>query len=47
MNGEIAFEPALRERVALLKDLPRPLLMFCRSGARSTKLYHQAIALDE
>ncbi len=22
MNGEIAFEPALRERVALLKDLP-------------------------
>jgi len=32
---------------ALLKALPRPLLMFCRSGARSTKLYHQAIALDE
>ncbi len=22
MNGEIAFEPALRERVALLKGLP-------------------------
>ena len=32
---------------ALLKSLPRPLLMFCRSGARSTKLYSQAIALDE
>lgn len=32
---------------ALLKSLPRPLLMFCRSGARSTKLYHQAVALDE
>ncbi|MDE2594953.1 MAG: TIGR01244 family phosphatase [Burkholderiales bacterium] len=32
---------------ALLKSLPRPLLMFCRSGARSTKLYHQAIALGE
>jgi uncharacterized protein (TIGR01244 family) len=29
----------------LLKTLPRPLLMFCRSGARSTKLYMQAIAL--
>lgn len=29
----------------LLAELPRPLLMFCRSGARSTKLYHQAIAL--
>lgn len=32
---------------ALLKELPRPLLMFCRSGARSTKLYQQAIALDD
>ncbi len=29
----------------LLKSLPRPLLMFCRSGARSTKLYMQAVAL--
>ncbi|MBP8191131.1 MAG: hypothetical protein RLZZ369_1309 [Pseudomonadota bacterium] len=32
---------------ALLQSLPRPLLMFCRSGARSTKLYTQAVALDE
>lgn len=31
----------------LLKTLPRPLLMFCRSGARSTKLYQQAVALGE
>ncbi len=31
----------------LLKTLPRPLLMFCRSGARSTQLYTQAVALDE
>ncbi|MGC4060704.1 MAG: TIGR01244 family sulfur transferase [Aquabacterium sp.] len=31
----------------LLKTLPRPLLMFCRSGARSTKLYMQAVALGE
>ncbi|HET8869034.1 MAG TPA: TIGR01244 family sulfur transferase [Aquabacterium sp.] len=31
----------------LLKSLPRPLLMFCRSGARSTKLFQQAISLDE
>lgn len=23
----------------LLKELPRPLLMFCRSGARSTRLF--------
>ncbi len=26
----------------LLAELPRPLLMFCRSGARSAKLYQQA-----
>ena len=29
----------------LLKDLPPPVLAFCRSGARSTRLYQQAIAL--
>jgi uncharacterized protein (TIGR01244 family) len=27
---------------ALLDELPRPLLAFCRSGARSTNLYMQA-----
>ena len=27
----------------LLKELPRPLLMFCRSGGRSTRLYRMAI----
>jgi len=32
---------------ALLKSLPRPLLMFCRSGARSTQLYMQAVATDD
>jgi len=26
----------------LLKDLPRPILAFCRSGARSTRLYMAA-----
>lgn len=31
----------------LLKTLPRPLLMFCRSGARSTKLFMQAQALED
>lgn len=30
---------------ALLNDLPRPLLAFCRSGARSTRLYQAAQAL--
>lgn len=27
----------------LLQELPRPILAFCRSGARSTNLYLQAV----
>ena len=27
----------------LLQDLPRPILMFCRSGARSARLYALAL----
>ena len=30
---------------SLLAELPRPLLVFCRSGARSTRLFMQAQAL--
>jgi uncharacterized protein (TIGR01244 family) len=30
---------------ALAAELPRPMLLFCRSGARSTKLYQAAVAL--
>lgn len=29
----------------LLQELPRPLLMFCRSGARSARLYTLAASL--
>ena len=29
----------------LLQELPRPLLVFCRSGARSTRLFKAAQAL--
>ena len=29
----------------LLHTLPQPMLAFCRSGARSTRLFQQAIAL--
>lgn len=29
----------------LLKELPAPVLVFCRSGARSTRLHQQAMAL--
>lgn len=30
----------------LLKELPRPLLAFCRSGARSARLIQQAASLS-
>lgn len=30
---------------ALLAELPRPVLLFCRSGARSTRLYQ--LSLDQ
>jgi uncharacterized protein (TIGR01244 family) len=30
---------------ALAAGLPRPMLLFCRSGARSTRLYEAALAL--
>ncbi len=32
----------IAEFARLLKELPRPLLVFCRSGARSANLYMQA-----
>jgi uncharacterized protein (TIGR01244 family) len=35
-------EDASRMR-ALLDELPRPMLMFCRSGARSARLYALAL----
>ena len=31
------------EMARLLQELPRPLLMFCRSGARSARLYSLAL----
>ncbi len=34
----------IAEFARLLAELPRPMLVFCRSGARSTRLYQQAIA---
>jgi uncharacterized protein (TIGR01244 family) len=32
----------IEQMAQLLVDLPRPLLMFCRSGNRSERLYHLA-----
>jgi len=39
-----AFTPAeVLEMARLLKTMPGPILAFCRSGARSTNLYHLAL----
>ncbi len=35
----------VRAFAELLKTLPRPALAFCRSGARSTRLYQAAVQL--
>ncbi len=47
VQGAYQSPEEIAQCAALLKSLPRPLLMFCRSGARSTKLYQQAIALGD
>ena len=36
---------AVREMVDALDDFPRPMLGFCRSGARSTTIYQQTAHL--
>ena len=41
-----AITPAqVQEMARLLKTMPGPVLAFCRSGARSTNLYHLAMQL--
>lgn len=47
VSGGYQSPEEIAQCAALLKTLPRPLLMFCRSGARSTKLYMQAVALGD
>jgi uncharacterized protein (TIGR01244 family) len=46
VNGGYQSPEEIARCAELLKSLPRPLLMFCRSGARSTKLFMQAQALE-
>jgi uncharacterized protein (TIGR01244 family) len=42
-----AFTPEeVQEMARLLKTMPGPILAFCRSGARSTNLYHFALQLS-
>jgi uncharacterized protein (TIGR01244 family) len=42
VNGAYQSPEEIAAFGALLAELPRPLLAFCRSGARSTRLYQAA-----
>jgi len=42
VNGAYQSPEEIEAMRVLLASLPRPILAFCRSGARSTKLYVQA-----
>jgi sulfide:quinone oxidoreductase len=39
VSGAYQSPQDVQAMAALLQELPRPLLMFCRSGARSARLY--------
>lgn len=39
VNGAYQSPEEIAAFAALLRELPRPLLAFCRSGARSTRLF--------
>ncbi|MET0333772.1 MAG: TIGR01244 family sulfur transferase [Rhizobacter sp.] len=45
VNGGYQSPEEIARFAELLQTLPRPLLAFCRSGARSGKLYQSASAL--
>lgn len=45
VNGAYQSPQEIAEFGRLLQTLPRPILAFCRSGARSGRLYMQAQAL--
>lgn len=42
VDGGYQSPEQIQAMAQLLSELPRPLLMFCRSGARSAKLYSLA-----
>lgn len=42
VNGTYQSPQEIAAFAALLEEMPRPILAFCRSGARSTKLFVQA-----
>ena len=45
VNGAYQSPEEIAAFAQLLKELPRPILAFCRSGARSTRLFVAASAL--
>jgi len=45
VNGAYQSPEEIEAFAELCKELPRPLLLFCRSGARSARLYQAAQAL--
>jgi uncharacterized protein (TIGR01244 family) len=45
VNGAYQSPDEIAAFAKLLKELPRPILAFCRSGARSTRLFVAASAL--
>ena len=45
VNGSYQSPEEIAAFAQLLAELPRPLLAFCRSGARSTRLFMAAMAI--
>ena len=45
VNGMYQSPQEIAAFAALMRELPRPVLLFCRSGARSTRLYQASLAL--
>lgn len=45
VNGAYQSPEEITQFKQLLMDLPKPILAFCRSGARSTRLYSAAAEL--
>jgi uncharacterized protein (TIGR01244 family) len=45
VNGAYQSPGEIKAFAELCEELPRPLLLFCRSGARSARLYQAAQAL--
>ena len=43
VDGRWQSPEQIAECARLLRELPRPLLLFCRSGARSAKLFQAAV----